>query len=128
MNQKEGDIVHEIKLPSSELKVMDYIWDQGTATAKSISEYMLENYEWKKNTTYTVLKNLVSKGAIVRKEPNFECVPLITQEQVAKSQTKSLLEKFYNGSISALFSSFLQDEKLSKEVLDEIKTMIEKSK
>lgn len=117
--------MHEVRLPSSEIKVMDYIWEKGTATAKSISEYMLANYDWKKNTTYTVLKNLITKGALERKEPNFQCTPLITKEQAAKSQTKSLLEKFYNGSVSALFSSFLEDEKLSKEELNEIKEMIE---
>jgi len=116
----------EIKLPESELKVMNYIWDKGSATAKSVSEYMLQVYKWKKNTTYTVLGNLVNKGVLERREPDFVCVPLITREQVGEAETKSLLDKFYNGSVSVLFSAFLNNKKLSKKELVEIKEMIEK--
>ena len=116
------------KLPESEIKVMDYIWAEGKATAKSIAEHMLKNYEWKKNTTYTVLNNLVNKGVLERQEPDFVCVPLISRNHVGKVETKSLLKKFYNGSFSALFSSFLNDRQLSDKELEEIKNMIEKSK
>lgn len=115
------------KLPESELKVMDYLWGKGTATAKDTSNYMAERYGWKKNTTYTVLGNLIEKKILERKEPGFLCRPLIDREQVGREEAKNLLERFYQGSAAALFSAFLDGRHISKEELDEIKKMIEES-
>jgi BlaI family penicillinase repressor len=120
--------MEEVKLPDSEVKVMNYIWSEGKATAKAISEYMIKHYEWKKNTTYTVLNNLINKGILKREEPDFLCTPMISREHIGKTETKSLLKKFYNGSFSDLFSAFLNDPHMSQEELDEIKAMIENSK
>ncbi len=120
--------MNEIRLPDSELKVMGFLWDKGYTSAKAVAEYMSETYSWKKNTTYTVLKNLIAKQVVERKEPDFICLPLVTREQVGKTETNSLLERFYKGSVSALISSFLNDRKLSKEELEEIKKMIDESK
>ena len=115
----------EIRLPESEMKVMQFLWEKGQASARDAAEYMLERYRWKKNTTYTVLKNLVEKGALNRREPGFICEPLIGKEQVGRSETQSLLERFYEGSPAALFSSFLSGRKISKEEMEEIRKMIE---
>ena len=115
------------KLPESELKVMDFIWGKGTASAKETANYMTAQYGWKKNTTYTVLTNLIEKKILERNEPGFFCRPLIEREKVGKEEAKNLLERFYQGSAAALFSSFLNDQHISKEELEEIKKMIEES-
>lgn len=116
----------EIKLPDSELKVMDIIWDKGEATAKETAQRMGEMYGWKKNTTYTVLKNLGEKGVLERIEPGFLCRPLIGRDQVGRIEAKNLLNRFYQGSPAALFASFLDQKSISKEELDEIKEMIDR--
>ena len=54
----------QYKLPESELKVMDFIWEKGAAPAKDTANYMTAQYGWKKNTTYTVLANLVKKNIL----------------------------------------------------------------
>lgn len=117
-----------INLPESELKVMNYIWNNDDVSAKEVAEYMLITYEWKKNTTYTVLNKLDKKGVIERVEPNYICKPLITKEMVRQSETKKLLKSFYDGSLSALFSSLMNNEKLSKKELDDIKLMIDRAR
>lgn len=116
------------KLPESELKVMDFIWEKGTASAKETANYMTLRYGWKKNTTYTVLTNLIDKKILERTEPGFLCRPLVEREKVGKEEAKNLLERFYQGSAAALFSSFLDDRHISKEELEEIKKMIDESK
>ena len=61
----------DVKLFDSELKVMDVLWREGDVTAKHISDVLKEQVGWNMNTTYTLIKRCIKKGAIVRSEPNF---------------------------------------------------------
>ncbi|HWP80032.1 MAG TPA: BlaI/MecI/CopY family transcriptional regulator [Candidatus Acidoferrum sp.] len=120
--------MHAYKLPESELKVMDFIWERGAASARETADYMAVRYGWKKNTTYTVLTNLIEKNFLARSEPGFLCKPLVAREMMGKAEAKNLLERFYQGSAAALFSSFLDDRNISEEELVQIKKMIEESR
>ena len=116
----------EIRLPDSELKVMAFLWEKETASAKDTALYMGREYGWKKNTTYTVLKNLQEKGVIKRKEPGFQCIPLVAREQVGKTEARTLIDRFYKGSAAMLFSSFLDEHAMSEAELAEIRALLEK--
>ena len=63
----------EVKLFDSELKVMDVLWREGDATAKYISEVLRDEVGWNKNTTYTLIKRCMKKGAIERLEFYVPC-------------------------------------------------------
>lgn len=115
-----------VKLFDSELKVMEIIWESGPISAKEISLILGETIGWNKNTTYTIIKKLIEKEVILREEPNFICLAKLKKEQVQNAETKSLIEKLYQGSKKAFFAAFLQNEKLSKEELEELKQLINK--
>lgn len=115
-----------IKLFDSELNLMEILWRKGTCTAKEASLLAVEEIGWNKNTTYTILKKLVEKGAIERMEPGFVCHTLITKEQVQLEEAKNLVTKLFDGSVHKLFATFLQSEHLSQEELDKLKDLIEK--
>ena len=72
------------KLFDSELKVMEIIWEKGSISAKEISLIAADSIGWNKNTTYTVIKKLESKGFIRRDEPGFICTPLVSKEEIQK--------------------------------------------
>ena len=80
----------DVKLFDSELKVMTVLWKEGDATAKHISDVLKEEVGWNMNTTYTLIKRCMKKGAIERSEPNFMCHALISQEEVQKAETQEL--------------------------------------
>ncbi len=115
-----------MKLFDSELRLMELIWANAGCTAKALSLLAGESIGWNKNTTYTVLKKLVDKGAVARIEPGFHCQPLIERDQVAKEETDGLISKLFGGSRRAFFASFLQQEKLSPRELDELREMIDR--
>lgn len=115
-----------MKLFDSELKLMELIWAGKDCTAKSLSLQAAEKIGWNKNTTYTVLKKLVEKGAVERVEPGFHCVARISREEVAREETGSLIEKLFGGSRRAFFAAFLEQESLSETELEELRTMIER--
>ena len=114
------------KLFDSEIKVMEIIWENEPVSAKEVSLIATERIGWNKNTTYTIIKKLEAKGFIKREDPGFICTSVYSQSQIQKSEENSLIDKLFGGSKKALFSSLLEDEKLSDDELAELKAMIEK--
>lgn len=104
-----------MKLFDSELKVMEVLWTQGQKSAREIVDVLSNNIGWNKNTTYTVIKKCIEKGAVAREEPGFLCKALVTREEVAQSETEQLIDKMYGGSSELFFSSFLKNRGISKE-------------
>lgn len=113
-----------MRLYEAELKLMELFWEQGEQPAKSVAKRAAEVIGWNKNTTYTILKKLVDKQAIERREPNFVCVPLISREEVQRGETESLIKRLYGGSKKALFAALLEDEQLEKSELEELKSLL----
>lgn len=118
--------MEQVKLFDSELRLMEIVWANTSITAKEISLIAAEEIGWNKNTTYTVLKKLVGKGAVKRLEPNFVCEPLITRQQVQLDETRKLIDKLFEGSLKTFFSSFLKKENLTEKEIEELKDIINK--
>ena len=114
----------EIKLFDSELKVMDVLWREGDTTAKHISDVLKEDTGWNMNTTYTLIKRCIKKGAIERSEPNFMCHALIPKEKVQEAETNELINKIYDGSADKLFTALLGRKKLTAEQIDKLKQIV----
>lgn len=115
----------DIKLFDSELKVMDVLWREGNTTAKHIAAVLKEEVGWNVNTTYTLIKRCIKKGAIERTEPNFMCRALIPKEEVQEAETNELINKIYDGSADKLFAALLGRKKLSKEQIDKLKKIVD---
>lgn len=114
----------EVKLFDSELKVMDVLWREGDATAKHISNILKEEVGWNMNTTYTLIKRCIKKGAIERREPNFMCHALIPKEAVQEAETNELINKIYDGSADKLFTALLGRKKLTAEQIDKLRQIV----
>lgn len=117
-----------IKLFDSELKVMEVLWEQGTVSARNIVDALIERVGWNKNTTYTVIKKCIEKGAIEREEPGFLCKPLVTRDEVQQSETEQLIDKMFGGSNELFFSSFLKNQGVSEEEAKRLAKLIEEAK
>ena len=100
-----------VKLFDSELKVMEVLWRDGDRTAKEIAVILREETGWNTNTTYTVIKKCVAKGAIRRSEPGFQCHALISKTEVQAAETEALIGKLFDGSPDLLFASLLDSRK-----------------
>jgi len=114
------------KLQDSELKIMNVIWREGTVTAKRIAEILRRETGWNVNTTYTLIKRCVEKGAVERTEPNFTCRALVKKEDVQREETDLLIEKIFDGSADKLFASLLGRKKLSPEEIVRLREIVGK--
>ena len=120
----------EQKLFDSELKVMEQLWREGDLTAGALAKLLAAETGWNRNTTYTVIKKLIDKQAIERREPGFLCHALISREQVQQQETKSLMQKLFDNSPSLLFSAFLggRDEPLPPEEIKRLRALVDQLK
>ncbi len=113
------------KLFDSELKVMNVLWRDGDVPAKHVADILNRELGWNKNTTYTLIKRCMKKGAIERTEPNFMCHALIPKEKVQEAETDELIDKVYDGSADKLFAALLGRKKLSAEQIESLKRIVE---
>lgn len=118
----------EIKIFDSELLMMEYLWEHGPCLAADLAEVFLNKYEWKKSTTYIVLKRLEGKGAISRDYPKYIVTPIVSRQQVQSAETNTLLDKMFGGSFASLFANFLNSDQLSDKTLDELQAMIDEKR
>lgn len=114
----------DVKLFDSELKVMGVLWKEGDATAKHISDVLKEETGWNMNTTYTLIKRCIKKGAIERREPNFMCHALIPKEAVQEAETNELIDKIFDGSADKLFASLLGRKKLTAKQIEDLRQIV----
>lgn len=114
----------EIKVFDSELKIMELLWKEGDLTAGQLAKILKEQIGWNRNTTYTIIKKLIDKGAIERREPNFLCHALILREQVQENETTELINKVFDGSTDLLFASLLSRKNLSAEEIKRLKQIV----
>lgn len=114
----------DIKLFDSELKIMGVLWREGDTTAKHISDVLKEETGWNMNTTYTLIKRCIRKGAIERREPNFMCHALIPKEAVQEAETNELIDKIFDGSADKLFASLLGRKKLTAKQIEDLRRIV----
>jgi predicted transcriptional regulator len=118
----------EIKVFDSELKVMEVLWNEGDLRAGQLAKILKGQTGWSYNTTYTVIKKLIAKGAIERREPNFICRAMISKEQVRQYELAELMGKLFDNSAAVFLSAFLHSRKLSAEEAGRLKQIVENMK
>ena len=114
-----------MKLFDSELRVMDVLWREGDLPARQIADVLTLQIGWNINTTYTLIKRCIGKGAIERREPGFVCRALVSREQVQQEETQELIDRLFDGSADALFASLLGSKRVSEEQMQRLRRMID---
>jgi BlaI family penicillinase repressor len=113
-------------LTDSEHRIMEVLWRKGSATVAEVADAL----EGKDGTAYTTLMTMMgilrSKGYLTcRKQGRaFVYTPRVDRQAAARKAVRQLLSKFFAGSPAELVLSFLRDEDLSPEKLDELKRQV----
>ncbi|MDE7261337.1 MAG: BlaI/MecI/CopY family transcriptional regulator [Oscillospiraceae bacterium] len=114
----------DIKLHDSELKVMDVLWREGDKPARWIADVLEAEVGWNVNTTYTLIKRCMKKGAVQRTDPGFLCRALVPKEAVQEAETDELVSKLFDGSVDKLFASLLGRKDLSAGQLQRLRDIV----
>ncbi len=112
-----------IILHDGEYKFMKLVWSNEPINSTELVKLSLEKLGWKKSTVYTTIKRLAQKELLVN--DNAIVRSLISEDDVARTQTMDSIDQFYDGSIQRFFASFLKHEKLSKDEIQSLRSLIE---
>lgn len=112
------------KLFDSELKVMQPLWEDGPQSAGALAKRLAASVGWNRNTTYTVIKKLVDKGAVSRTDPGFVCTALWSREEVRRAETEELIARLFDGSRAQVLSAFLSGPALTEEEAEQLRAAI----
>ncbi len=116
----------EKKLQDAELKVMNVIWREQPVKASVVVKILAGETGWNMNTTYTLIKRCIAKGAAERSEPGFVCRALVSKEEVQREETDRLIDRIFDGSADKLFAALLGRKKLSDEEIEKLRAIIGK--
>lgn len=117
------------QISEAELEVMKILWELKKATSSEIVEKLLKTSEWKPKTIHTLITRLVSKEAIIAEKldgKSYIYLPKVSDEEYKSYANKSFLQRVYNGSLNLMISSFIKQQKLSKEDIEELKNILDK--
>lgn len=117
-------------ISDSEWKVMKVVWDKSPISGSEIVEMLEPNTGWNPKTIHTLIRRLVAKGVITAKKEKtfYSYYAAVSEDECVKEETKTFLEKCFNGSFNMLISNFIKDEKLSDEDIDELQALLNSKK
>lgn len=113
----------DIKLGMVEARFADIIWDNEPLTTKELVGLCEKELNWKRTTTYTVLKKLCERGIFVTE--NSTVTSLISKNEFYAIQSEKFVDETFKGSLPAFIAAFTTRKTPTAEELEEIKRMID---
>lgn len=118
-------------ISDAEWEVMKICWSMNAPfTANEIVKALAKHTDWKPNTIKTLIGRLVKKEVLgyMVDGKNYIYHPLITEEECVKSESQSFLTRVFGGALKPMLVTFLQDEKLSQDEIEELKRILDEGK
>lgn len=112
-----------LKLGAVEMRFAEIIWENEPLTSGQLVKLCMEQLEWKKSTTYTVLKKLCDRGLF--KNTNGMVSSVISKEEYYSAQSEQVVNESFGGSLPAFIAAFTSRKTLTQEEIDEIRRMID---
>ena len=114
---------NEMKLGVVESQFADIIWQNEPLSSTELVKICLEKLEWKKSTTYTVVRKLCERG--IFKNENGTVSSLISKEDFYAMQSEKFVDETFEGSLPAFIAAFTKRKQLSSEEIEQIQRMID---
>ena len=118
-----GLIMNDMKLGAIETRFAEIIWANEPISTNKLTKLCAETLEWKRTTTYTVLKKLCEKG--IFKTENSVVTALISKNEFEAMQSEQFVEETFAGSLPAFLAAFGSRKKLSDSEIDELQKVID---
>lgn len=114
----------DVKLGAVETRFAEIIWKNEPLTTGELVKICAEQLQWKRTTTYTVLKKLSEKGIFATENSIVRAV--ISRQEFEALQSEQFVDENFKGSLPAFLAAFGTRKKLTDGEIDEMKALIEK--
>ena len=113
----------DMKLGVIETRFAEIIWENAPLSTNQLIKLCAQELEWKRTTTYTVLKKLCDKG--IFKTENSMVTALISKQEFEGMQSEQFVQETFQGSLPAFLTAFSTRRKLSSTDIDELQKLID---
>lgn len=114
------------KLGEMEQRFADMIWENAPVSSGVLVKLCQERLNWKKSTTYTMLKRLCERGIFINREG--VVTPLMTREEFTAAQGEQFLGETFGGSLPRFLAAFTRRNKLTRDEIDALQKLIDDHK
>lgn len=121
--------MEQIKLTASEWNVLSCLWEESPRTVMQIAGELERTVGWHRSTTITTLHRMEDKG-LIRGEAagrGRAYTPLVDREQAAVAETRSFLDRVYQGSVGMMMSAMAQRRELSGQEIAELRAILDQA-
>ena len=121
--------MEDFSLTNSEWYVLDCLWGKEHRTAMELVAQLGEKVGWAKSTTITTLRRMEDKGLVsveVRGRTKYY-TPAVERQKAVRGETRSFLDKVYQGSVGLMVSAMAQEHALSEEDIRQLYAILKEA-
>lgn len=116
----------DIELGAQQAQFAEIVWENEPVGSGELVKICEKKLNWKKPTTYTVLRKLCEKGILQNVDGIVTSV--MSKDEFNSAKSEQFVEETFKGSLPAFIAAFASRKKLSKSEVDEIQKMIDEFK
>lgn len=116
------------QISEAEFEVMKIVWKYAPINTNEITEKLLQSTNWSPKTIQTLIKRLVTKGALTYEKQSrvFVYTPLVKESEYICQESNSFLNRYYDGDITAMLSAYIDNDKLTEPEIETLRSLLSK--
>lgn len=116
------------QISEAEYEVMKVIWKYAPISTNDITDRLTRTTTWSPKTIQTLIKRLVNKGVLSYEKQSrmFVYTPLVKESDYIGQESSSFLNRFYDGKITAMVSTYIDNDRLSESEIDTLRSLLSK--
>jgi BlaI family transcriptional regulator, penicillinase repressor len=117
-------------LTEAELRIMQVLWDKGSATVQQVLEALPRKKPLAYNSVLTIVRILERKGYVrhVKNGRAHIYSALLNQKDATKSEIRHLVSRFFQDSRELLVLNILEDEGLDAQEIERLRQMLDENR
>lgn len=114
------------QISEAEFEVMKVVWQYAPISTNEITDRLTKTTNWQPKTIQTLIKRLVTKGALAYEKQSrmFVYTPLIEEKEYIGQESYAFLKRYYAGDITAMLSAYLAEDKLTEAEIDTLRSLL----
>ncbi|MWV46385.1 CopY/TcrY family copper transport repressor [Paenibacillus sp. HJL G12] len=114
------------KISESEWEIMKIVWKENPLTAEQIVQYLPADTDWSDQTVRTFINRLMKKKALGYQKSgrSYQYYPLISEKECVRAESKSFLNRVFNGAAGLMMTNFLEETQLSDKEIERLQQIL----
>ena len=113
----------DLRLGVVEARFADIVWRHAPLSSGELVRLCRQELEWKKSTTYTVLRKLCDRG--IFQNEGGQVTARISRDDFYAAQSRRFVEQTFDGSLPAFLAAFTGGRALSDKEIADIQRIID---